>query len=51
MYLQDKAVQFMIFLLYQSTSTEINADLQKQFGIGSATVLQLTERVKKNSHF
>ncbi|KAE9521970.1 hypothetical protein AGLY_017629, partial [Aphis glycines] len=39
------------FLLYQGGSTEINSDLQKQFGIGGATVLQLTEGVKKNSHF
>lgn len=39
------------FLLYQGASTEINSDLQKQFGIGGATVLQLTKGVKKNSHF
>jgi hypothetical protein len=39
------------FILYQGASTEINSDLQKQFGVGGAIVLQLTQGVKKNSHF
>jgi len=39
------------FILYQGPNTEINQDLQKNFGIGGSIVLQLAEGIKKNSHY
>lgn len=38
-------------ILYQGASTNINVDLQKNFGLGGAVVLSLTQNIKKNRHF
>lgn len=39
------------FLLYQGSTTELNGNIQKVFGLGGAVVLKLTMLLKKNRHF
>ncbi|KAE9528804.1 hypothetical protein AGLY_012379 [Aphis glycines] len=39
------------FLLYQGSTTELNCNIQKVFGLGGAVVLKLTMLLKKNRHF
>jgi len=38
-------------ILYQGVSTNINKDLQKNFGLGGAVVLDLTKHLTPNRHF
>ncbi|XP_025190428.1 LOW QUALITY PROTEIN: piggyBac transposable element-derived protein 1-like [Melanaphis sacchari] len=38
-------------ILYQGTSININKDLQKNFGLGGAVVLDLTKHLTPNRHF
>ncbi|XP_025194330.1 piggyBac transposable element-derived protein 4-like [Melanaphis sacchari] len=38
-------------LLYQGSSTQIDENMQKNFGLGGAIVLKLVENVKPNKHF
>lgn len=38
-------------LLYQGSSTQIDENMQKNFGLGGAIVLKLVENLKPNKHF
>lgn len=39
------------FLLYQGSTTELNENIQKKFGLGGAVILKLTMELKKKRHF
>eukprot|EP00102_Acyrthosiphon_pisum_P021760 XP_016658970.1 PREDICTED: piggyBac transposable element-derived protein 3-like isoform X2 [Acyrthosiphon pisum] len=39
------------FIIYQGSTTELNQDMQKKYGLGSAVVLHLTDLLGKNQHF
>ncbi|XP_060865565.1 piggyBac transposable element-derived protein 3-like isoform X1 [Metopolophium dirhodum] len=38
-------------ILYQGSSTEINHEIQKKYGLGGSIVLQLVEHIDKNEHY
>ncbi|CAI6343484.1 unnamed protein product [Macrosiphum euphorbiae] len=38
-------------ILYQGSSTEINHEITKKYGLGGSTVLQLVEHIDKNEHY